>query len=272
LLDDRQAWQGSWMAPFRVILLPGSVLPAELAYGSLVSALDSDAEAVWKELEVYATAEAPRDYTLDHEIAGVLRGADSRGWDRFHLVGYSGGGAASLAVAARHPERLSSLALLEPAWAGRWDLSPAEQAIWREYDRLEALPPDQFTCAFMRLNVKPGVELPPPPSGEPPPWMAKRPGGIRAFMKTFRTYDLDRGALARFDRPVYFALGGLSNLDQFGEIATRLSGVFSDFHLEVFEERHHFDPPHRIEPERLADSLKAFWSRADRAEPTHDAE
>jgi hypothetical protein len=39
--------------------------------------------------------------------------------------------------------------------------------------------------------------------------------------------------------------------------------VFSDFELEVFEERHHFDPPHRIEPERLANSLKKLWGRAD---------
>ena len=97
--------------------------------------------------------------------------------------------------------------------------------------------------------------------------MVKRPGGIRAFMKTFRSYDLDHGALARLDRPVYFALGGLSNPDQFARIATRLSAVFSDFQLEVFEDRHHFDPPHRIEPERLADSLKALWRRADRSEP-----
>ncbi|MGH2596441.1 MAG: alpha/beta fold hydrolase [Actinomycetota bacterium] len=183
------------MAPFRAILLPGSVLPAELAYASLVAALGSDAEVVAKELEVYATEEVPRDYTLDLEIAGALREADGRGWDRFHLVGYSGGGAAALAVAARHPERLSSLALLEPAWAGRWEMSPAEQALWREYDRIETLLPDEMMRAFMRLNVKPSVELPPSPSGDPPPWMAKRPGGIRAFMETFRTYDLDRDAL-----------------------------------------------------------------------------
>jgi pimeloyl-ACP methyl ester carboxylesterase len=254
--------------PFRVILLPGSVLPAELAYGSLVAALRSDAEVVAKDLEVYASAEAPRDYTLDLEVAGVLREANVREWERFHLVGYSGGGAAALAVAAHDPERLSSLALLEPAWAGRWEMSPAEQAVWREYDRLAALPPEELMRGFMPLNVKPGVELPPPRSGEPPPWMAKRPAGIQAFLRTFRTFDLDRGALARFDRPVYYALGALSNPDQFGEIATRLSGVFPDFQLEVFEERHHFDPPHRIEPERLADSLRALWRRADRARPT----
>jgi pimeloyl-ACP methyl ester carboxylesterase len=250
--------------PFRVILLPGSVLPGELAYGSLVQALGSGTDAVVKELEVYATPEAPPDYTLDLEVAGVLRDADERGWERFHLVGYSGGGAAALAFAARHSERLASLALLEPAWAGRWDLSPAEQAFWRDSDRLETLPPDQFMRAFMRLAVKPGVALPPPPQGGPPPWMAKRPAGIRAFMRTFKTYELDRDALARFERPVYFALGGLSNPDQYGEIATRLSQVFPDFGLEVFDERHHFDPPHRIEPERLADSLRAVWRRADR--------
>ena len=251
------------MAPFRVIMLPGSVLPAEVAYGPLVAALGSDAEVIMKDLEVYATDAAPADYTLYLEVIGVLREADASGWEQFHLLGYSGGGAAALAVAARHTERLSSLAVLEPAWAGNWDLSAAEQAVWREYDRVQSAAPDEFMRAFMRLNVKPGVELPSPPSGDPPPWMAKRPGGIRAFMETFRTYDLDRAALVRFDRPVYFALGGLSNPSQFGEIATRLNGVFPDFQLEVFQERHHFDPPHRIEPERLADSLRATWRRAD---------
>ena len=64
------------MAPFRAILLPGSVLPAELAYGSLVAALGSDADAVAKELEVYATAEAPADYTLDPDCGGTVHFTD----------------------------------------------------------------------------------------------------------------------------------------------------------------------------------------------------
>jgi len=256
------------MAPFRVIMLPGSVLPAEPAYGPLAAEIGSSTELVAKDLEVYATEAAPPDYTLDLEVVGVLREADARGWDRFHLVGYSGGGAASLAVAARSLERVSSLALLEPAWAGRWDLSPAEVALWREYEAIEGLPPDQLMPAFMRLNVRHGVELPPPPSGDPPPWFAKRPGGIHAFIETFKIYDLDRDALARFDRPVYFALGGLSNPDQYGEIAARLARVFPDFQLEVFEERHHFDPPHRIEPERLASSLEKLWRRAEKLTQT----
>jgi pimeloyl-ACP methyl ester carboxylesterase len=180
---------------------------------------------------------------------------------RFHLVGYSGGGAAALAFTARLPARLASLTLLEPAWAGDWDWSPAHRDLWRQYEALQDLPPQEFMAGFTRLGVKPGVQLAPPP-GDPPAWMAKRPAGIRAFLRTFATYDLDRAALAAFDRPVYFALGGLSNPDDYGEIAHRLSTVFPDFTLDVFEERHHFDPPHRIEPERLARALRAHWERA----------
>jgi pimeloyl-ACP methyl ester carboxylesterase len=249
--------------PYRVIFLPGVVLPAKSAYGALLETLSDEADAVAKELELYADQEPPSDYTLDHEVEGVLREADTRGWDEFHLVGYSGGGASALAFTAQHPERLRSLALLEPAWAGNWDLSPAARALGQEYERLETLPADEFMRAFTRLQLKPGVEPPAPPSGDPPPWMAKRPGGIRAFTQTFKTYDLDRAALERFASPVYYALGGLSNPDQYGEIAKRLQTVFPDFELEVFEERHHFDPPHRIEPERLATSLRALWRRAE---------
>jgi pimeloyl-ACP methyl ester carboxylesterase len=244
-------------------MLPGIVLPAEPAYGALIAALGPDVEAVAKDLEVYATPEPPEAYRLELEVAGVLREADERGWERFHLVGYSGGGAATLALAAAHADRLASLALLEPAWAGTWDLSPAERAVWLEHDRLGRLPDDEFLPAFMRFGVKPEVTLPGPPPGDPPAWMAKRPAGIRAIERAFKNGAIDREALRRFDRPVYFALGALSNPDQYEEIANRLGGVFRDFELEVFEERHHFDPPHRVEPERLAGSLKTLWRRAE---------
>ena len=253
------------MGPIRAILLPGSVLPADPAYGALIRALGPDVQAVAKDLELYAGAAPPPGWSLDTEIDGVLREADARGWETFHLVGYSGGGSAALAFAAKHPGRLLSLALLEPAWAGDWDWSPAHAELWKQYEQLEALPPEQFMAAFMKLGVKPDVVLPPPPD-PPPPWMAKRPAGIRAFLRTFKTYDLDRESLAAFRQPVFFALGGLSNPDDYGEIASRLSRVFfPDFHLEVFPKRHHFDPPHRIEPERLADLLRRHWEQAETA-------
>lgn len=244
----------------QVILLPGAVLPADLAYGALLEALGDGVEAVAKELEIYADEEPPPGYALELEIEGILRVAGECGFERFHLVGYSAGGASSLVFAARHPESLSSLALLEPAWAGNEGLDPAEEAAWREYDRVMALPPEEMMQAFVRSNLRPGVDPPAPPPG-PPPWMAKRPAGLKALTRAFRAAELDLDPLRRLQVPVYFALGGLSNPDQYARIAERLARVFQDFTLEVFEERHHFDPPHRAEVERLASSLRGLWAR-----------
>lgn len=119
------------MEPIRVVLLPGSVLPAQPAYGALIEALGPDVDAVAKDLELYDGDEPPPGWSLDTEIDGVLREVEARGWDTFHLLGYSGGGAASLAFTAKHPERLLSLTLLEPAWAGSWDWSPAHASSGR---------------------------------------------------------------------------------------------------------------------------------------------
>jgi pimeloyl-ACP methyl ester carboxylesterase len=181
------------MSPFRVLLLPGSVLPAEPAYGALMAALGSDVDVVAKELEVYATVEPPADYSLELEVDGVLRAADARGWERFHLAGYSGGGAPALAFTARYPDRLSSLALLEPAWAGNWDLSPAEQALWREYRRLEGLPPDQFcrpSCGSGSSRVsRPRRRL---RVRRPPGWRSVQPASGRFCGRSGRTSSTAR--------------------------------------------------------------------------------
>ncbi|HEX6229979.1 MAG TPA: alpha/beta hydrolase [Solirubrobacterales bacterium] len=244
------------------ILLPGAVLPADLAYGGLLEALGGEVRAVAKDLEVYADDEPPPDYSLDLEVEGVLRTAADSGFDRFHLAGYSAGGAASLVFAARHPERLLSLTLLEAAWAGNEGLDPAERAVRAGFDRIMAQPPEEMMPAFVRLQLAPGVEPPPPPPG-PPPWMEKRPPGLRAITRAFDSGELDLDALRSFHRPVYFVLGGLSNPDLYAREAERLRGVFPDFTLEVFEDRHHFDPPHRAEPERLAASLRQLWARAE---------
>jgi pimeloyl-ACP methyl ester carboxylesterase len=264
LVGSSRLRQPAGVAGERVILLPGIVMPAAAAYGDLLAELGDDVEAMTKDLEVYAAATPPTDYSLDLEVAGVLATARARGWDRFHLVGYSGGASVALALAATHGETLWSLALLEPAWAGNWDdASPAHRALWPEYQRLAALPMQESLPAFVRIQLGPGVTPPPPPPGPPPPWMSLRPEGIRAIVDAFRAHDLDRQSLQSFDRPVYFALGGRSNPDQFAEAADRLSRVFGDFTLEVFPDRHHFDPPHRAEAPHLAAVLRDLWHRAE---------
>ena len=87
--------------------------------------------------------------------------------------------------------------------------------------------------------------------------------GARAFITAFDRGDLDVEALRAFERPVYFALGARSNPDYYARMAERLARIFPDVTIETFTERHHFDPPHRVEPERLANSLLALWQRAE---------
>lgn len=248
----------------QAILLPGIVLPADLAFGALVEALGEGVEARVKELEVYSTEEPPAGYGLEAEIGGVLAEAERAGFERFHLVGYSGGGAISLAFADRHPERLLSLSLLEPAWAGNEGLAESERRAREEFEQIRDLPPEEMMPRFVATQLEPGVEPPEPPPGPAPPWMAKRPAGIRAITDAFQRHDLDPAALRAFGRPVLYALGGRSNRAYFGVMAQRLGGLFPDFTLEVFDERHHFDPPHRVEPERLAATLRAHWELGGR--------
>jgi pimeloyl-ACP methyl ester carboxylesterase len=244
------------------VLLPGVVLPAGPAYSALLTELGPDVDAHPKDLEVYASDAPADDYSLATEIAGIDRAADEVGFDAFHLVGYSGGGAASLAYAAARPSRLLSLALMEPAFAGWRRMSEPERVHFEQFRPLLDMGPDVFPV-FQRLQLADGVEPPASLPGPPPPWMAKRPAGIHALLRTFMSTDLDLDSLKTFDQPVWFALGGRSHPDYFALMAERLAGVFTDFTIERFPDRHHFDPPHRIEPVRVADSLRALWTRSE---------
>jgi len=249
--------------PFPVILLPGGVMPAGPAYGALLAELGPDVDAHAKDLEVYAGDVPPPDYSLATEVAGIERVADEAEFERFHLVGYSGGGAASLAFTVARPERLLSLALMEPAFAGWQDMTPQERTALERFRPLLDMDGSDQMYRFQALQLAEGVEPVPSPLGPPPPWMAKRPAGVRAFLATFMSSDLDLDALRRFDRPVWYALGGRSNPDYYARMAERLAQVFADFTIEVYPDRHHFDPPHRIEPAMVAASLRALWMRAD---------
>ena len=168
-----------------------------------------------------------------------------------------------MAFAAAHPERLLSLALIEPAWLGNEGLGVDEHAVWRRFEEIMDMPPDKLMPAFVANQLAPGVEPPPPPAGPPPAWMATRPAGLRTFLKTFLSSRLDLERLRQFTNPVLFVLGGRSNPDYYGREAQRAREIFPDFTLEIFEERHHFDPPHRIEPDRTAAVLRRLWARAD---------
>lgn len=244
-----------------VVFAPGAILPADLAYGPLLAALGPEITSLLKDLEVYAAETPPPDYGLAMEVEAIRRVVDEAGADTFHLVGYSGGGAVALAFAARYPKRLRSLALIEPAWIGNGERTPTEEDYAAEMERVMALPPAERMPAFTRGNLPPDVAPPAPPPGPPPPWMARRPAGLNALMHAFRAYDLDRAWFRQFRAPVYLAIGDRSHPIE-ADKARTLAALFPALQSEVYAGRHHFDPPHRAEPERFARALHALWARS----------
>jgi pimeloyl-ACP methyl ester carboxylesterase len=242
-----------------VIFLPGIVAPAAVRYAPLLEHLDG-IHAIPKELEVYAGDEPPPGYAIETEIAGITATAARAGLARFHLYGHSGGGACALAFAAAHPERLLSLAVDEPAT----DFSEEDRSdpYFDEIAAAEALPGPKAVTAFLRLQVAPGVELPPPPEGDPPPWMASRRAGIRAFGRAIAEHRVDPSRYEAFSPPVLYTHGSLSH-PRWTVMRDRLASRFPHFSSELFDGLHHLNTSHQAEPERTAVLLRALWARAE---------
>src|SRR5690349_5222705 len=150
-----------------VVFLPGIIAPAAQRYEPLLRHL-VDVDPIVKDLEVYRGDAPPAGYSIATEINGVLRVADEVGVERFHLYGHSAGGAVALALALTQADRVLTLTIDEPA-SDFTDRGNAAYG-WPEFDRVLHMPPSESTAEFLKLQVAPGVALPPPPGGTPPAW------------------------------------------------------------------------------------------------------
>lgn len=244
----------------QVIFVPGGFQPAAIRYGALLSELGEEVEPVLKDFEVYAGPEPPQDYSVETEISGIERVADQAGLQRFHLYGYSGGGACALAYASARPERVLSLALEEPAA----DFTQAEKTgpFWREMMELLDMTEEERMREFFVRNLQPGVQVLPPPPGPLPAWMANRPAGLMAMMRAFDRFSVNEDAYRDYARPVHFIYGSLTRHEFAVAMRDRLLELFPDFTSECYEGRHGFDTANQAEPARLAQELRKHWSRA----------
>ena len=248
----------------QVICIPGSVAPARQRYGPLVERIGDAADLHLKDLEVYREAAPPANYSIPEELEAVDRLADSKRLDRFHLVGYSGGGFISLAYAGTRPERIISLGVFEPAQIpGR--LSAPEEAFFAGLrQKLDGLEGDQFMATFVREQVKPGAVLAPPPPGPVSAEMRKRPAGIAALIKAFDAFPFDRQLLRVASFPVSYAYGDLSHEEQALK-AGILATLFADFHVRRYAGVHHFVPSEQIYTSEYAAALLDLWQEAERS-------
>ena len=244
-----------------VVALPGGVNHAALRYGPVQEALGDQVQLHWKDLEVYDGDEPPADYSIQLEVDALARFADSLGFERFHLLGYSGGGFVSLAFAGAFPERLKSLALFEPA-AVPGQLSRDERELAEQLaDGLRGLEGEQFMNAFVTLQVRPGVVVEPPP-GPAPPWMAKRPAGLNAMMRSFAAHPFERDCLRGVNAPVFVGHGDQTAAQE--EVrAGVLARLMPDIHVRRFPGVHHFVPTTRLYTPDHLDELLRLWRRAE---------
>lgn len=245
----------------QVICVPGSVAPAGQRYRPLIDSIGDSAELHLKDLEVYRGSTPASDYSIDEELDAIDRLADSNNLDRFHLVGYSGGGFISLAYAGTRPERVISIAVFEPARIPG-QMTDAEDAAFAALEaKLRGLQGPEFMATFVREQVKPGVQVPPPPASVSPE-MQKRPAGIAALIRAFDEYSFDRGLLAQATFPVFLAYGDLTH-----EVESIKAGVlaslFGDVRVRRYSGIHHFVPPEMIYTADYSRALLDHWRRAE---------
>ena len=99
---------------WRAILLPGGgVLPAEATYKNLLAELGADADARIKDLEVYATDNPPPDLSLDTEVGGIARVADTAGFAGFTSSGIR----AAARCLWRSPLIIRIVSSVSPSWS-----------------------------------------------------------------------------------------------------------------------------------------------------------
>jgi pimeloyl-ACP methyl ester carboxylesterase len=245
----------------RVICLPGGVAPAAQRYGPLRAAVGDDAELYVKDLEVYRVATPPPSYSVELELDAIDSFADSNGLERFHLLGYSGGGFLSLAYAGTRPRRIQSLSLFEPARIPG-PPTPEESAGFDAVaKKVSGLDGPAFMSAFVRAQLKPGVEPPPPPTSTSPE-MQKRPAGIAALMRSFTAYQFSRSNLEAGRFPVFLGYGDLTDEAE-AVRAGVLARLFADIRIRRFAGVHHFVPPEQIYTPEHVRLLLDHWQRAE---------
>jgi pimeloyl-ACP methyl ester carboxylesterase len=243
-----------------VIALPGGIMPAAIRYASLQKALATEVDFHVKDLELYAGDAPPPGYAIDLEVDALARFADSLGLERFHLLGYSGGGFISLAFAGTHSRRLLSLAVFEAARIpGR--LTPAEADFYAGIRAaLAGKQGSDFMGIFVSRNLREGVESP-PPSEPSPPWMLTRPAGLAAMLKAFDEYRFDRSRFRDCNFPVLYSYGGLTHPKEELQAAV-LSGLLADVRIRRFDGIHHFVPPEDIYNADHIQALRELWAHA----------
>jgi pimeloyl-ACP methyl ester carboxylesterase len=242
----------------RVVCLNGNA-PVEDTFAPLVEALHGEYDLVLKDREAYARAPG-ESLTLADEVAGVCRIAEEKGLSSFHLLGYSAGTVVALALTAASPERVKTLAVIEPPWSGNDTASADAKALHDALDRvLTQVPLSQRMAQFRQAIMRPGESPAPLPPGPVPTWASMRAAQGAVLWQAIRAATLEQERLRTFTAPVYVVVGTRSH-PGFRATAEALVSLFPHASLDVYEGADHFEI-HTQYADRLAASLRALWAQ-----------
>jgi pimeloyl-ACP methyl ester carboxylesterase len=238
----------------RVLWLSPST-PAERSVELVTPALEGRAEIVPKSLEVWADTPLV-SYSLDDEVEGVRRVANSRGWSRFHLVGFSAGATVALICSHVMAASVATVAVIEPATIGDDDWSIGEAAWRARIQTIFALPPPLRQIAFRQAMMHPD-EAPP---DRPLPASESSEQGL-LLEQALAATGYASSDWAALTQPLLVVTCGRSH-PRFAEVSARLCEVVPNASAATFPSLSHLESPQRHDPERLSALLVELWSHA----------
>jgi len=137
-------------APVHKAICLNGVTPAEVTYRGFAEALAGRAVLLLQDLEGYAS-DYPTNYDWETEVTAVARLTAKRGWQQFHVMGYSAGASVALGFACSFPDHVQSLSLIEP-WFVDNDVSWSKECakLLESVDAALNLPLQERFAAFLQ--------------------------------------------------------------------------------------------------------------------------
>jgi pimeloyl-ACP methyl ester carboxylesterase len=228
------------LGPTRVYRWPGAGEPVLLLHGTTGTAYSWGPYVEQRGQRAYDAVDTMGDVGRSRQEIAVEGADDLAGWlaetldglghDRVHLVGTSYGGFLALNLAARRPDRVRSLFLIEPAAIERFRLLPF--MLWGTSSLVASWLPKPLRMAAARRLRMPALE-------EPRLIRFVLFGQLHHRTQLLRPEPLTDDQLRSIDQPVHLVLGEKSEVFPSAAVRQRAEVLLPDVTVDVVDDAGH---------------------------------
>jgi pimeloyl-ACP methyl ester carboxylesterase len=228
------------LGPTRVYRWPGAGEPVLLLHGTSGTAYSWGPYVEQRGDRAYDAVDTMGDVGRSRQEVAVESADDLADWlaetldglglDRVHLVGTSYGGFLALNLAARRPDRVRSLFLIEPAAIERFRLLPF--MLWGTSALFASWLPKPLRMAAARRLRMPLLE-------DPRLMRFALFGQLRHRTRLLRPEPLTDDQLRSIGRPVHLVLGAKSEVFPAAAVRHRAEELLSDVTVDVVDDAGH---------------------------------